>query len=175
MPITKYSLCDAHRWNDQQSIFSQRYGFLLPVGMMAGEEANKFSILADCVKPRIVWLWNSSFYPSFLVSAATQVMDCEKPIDVADVARSWQTLRIRKSDKALDLLLNITATTGPSQAAHCRKKDTAHSQSCYITMVSPIQEMSWLETTSNLFRGIDTNLVYGSWIVYKFYHFIRAC
>lgn len=31
-----------------------RYGFLLLVGRMEGEEAKMFSIPADCVKPRIV-------------------------------------------------------------------------------------------------------------------------
>lgn len=52
-----------------------RYGFLLLVGTMEGEEAKKFSIPADCVKPKLFWLWNSSFHSSFLISAASQVMD----------------------------------------------------------------------------------------------------
>lgn len=52
-----------------------RYGFLLLVGRMEGEEAKMFSIQLTVSNQELFWLWNSSFYSSFLFSTATQVMD----------------------------------------------------------------------------------------------------
>ena len=57
-----------------------RHGGLLSLGTKAGEETERVPILVDC-GTELFWLWNSSFYSSFLIFGATQGMIYVKPVD----------------------------------------------------------------------------------------------